>query len=63
MLNTSACGIAVSDDTEMKRGEEPSVRPSKVVVRRLAHTSGEEFATEEDKEGAEGTGWVGPSGV
>ena len=43
----------VSGDAEVKRGEEPSVRPSGVVVRRLAHTSGE---AEEDKEGAEGTG-------
>jgi hypothetical protein len=46
----------VSGDAEVRRGEEPSVRPSGVVVRRLAHTSGEELATEEDKEGAEGTG-------
>ena len=56
MLSTSALGLAVSSDAEVKKGKEPSVRPSRVVVRRLAHTSGEELAIEGGKEGAEGTG-------
>lgn len=35
------------------------MRPSEVVVRRLAHTSGDDdVATEVDKEGADGTGCV-----
>lgn len=56
MLSISAWKSGVSGDAEVKRGEEPSVRPSKVVVSRLAHTSDDEFAMEGDKEGTEGTG-------
>lgn len=55
-LSISACKLVVSSDAEVKRGEEPSVRPSRVVVRRLAHTSDDEFEMEGDNEGAEGTG-------
>lgn len=39
------------------------MQPSGVVVRRLAHTSGDELATAGDKGGAEGTGWVRTSRV
>lgn len=62
-LSTSAWKLAVRNDAETKRGEEPSVRPSRVVVRRLAHTSGDELGMEGGKEGADGTGCVRTSKV
>lgn len=50
----------MSSDAEGKREEGPSVRPSWVVVRRLAHISGDELTMEG---GMEGTGCVGTSCV